>query len=146
MSKISRLGFTIIELAVVIAVIAILVTITTVAYRETQKNANNEKYKADTVMLQSAVDEYYADNGDYPGPVCNEGGFAQECHNGQAWNMLVAGGYLKRVPRPSETSHYHWRKGSAAVYGIRVPTKPTECKLSKGVTTGWWGSIAECNF
>lgn len=147
MLKKTKHGFTVVELIIVIVVIAILASITIIAYRETQKNARNEKFKTDSLTLQSAVDEYYAENGNYPAPSCPaDPGTTYECHNGQAWQALVSSGHLAKIPRPSDSTHYVWRWGSNSTYAILVPIEPTNCKLSKGTTTGWFGSISECGF
>lgn len=88
---------------VIIVVIAILATVVTIAYRETQKNARNEKRKADAVMLRGSLDEYYADNGSYPKIV-----YENNCvsSNDEVWQFLKEEGYLKSVPNPETKSPY----------------------------------------
>lgn len=146
MNKIIKRGFTVIELVVVILVIGILVASTTIAYRKTQQNARNEKYKSDALMIQTALDEYYADKGEYPVQSCNQGGNTYECRESQIWSTLVTQKYLKSVPKPSDTTHYYYRRDSTTTYGIHIPREPTACKISKGTPANWWSSAPECDY
>lgn len=62
------LGFTLIELIVVIAIIGILATVLTVIInpRTQIQRANDTKRKADIRQIQAALELYRADNGLYP--------------------------------------------------------------------------------
>lgn len=64
--KRSRQGFTIVELLLVIAVIAILAAIVTVAYRGIQDRARNAKRETDLSNLQKIIETYKIQNGAYP--------------------------------------------------------------------------------
>ena len=66
MSK-AKKAFTVIELAVVIAVIAILATITAVGYTRLQKDTRDTERESDIAIVQSALETYYEKNGGYPG-------------------------------------------------------------------------------
>ena len=59
-------GFTLIELVVVIAVLAILVTIGIPRYLGYTKEANLTKLKHDARIIQDASDRYYIDHNDWP--------------------------------------------------------------------------------
>lgn len=59
-------GFTIVELVVVIAVIGILVTIGTIAYRSIQDKTNFSIIDTDLKTIKASVEKYYAKNGSYP--------------------------------------------------------------------------------
>lgn len=60
-------SFTLIELLIVIAIIAILVSFATVSYSSAQKKSRDSKRKADLKAVQNAFEQYYADNnGLYP--------------------------------------------------------------------------------
>ena len=157
MIKSRKVAFTVVELMVIIAVIAILTAITTIAYRETQKNSRNEKRKVDAVMLRSAVEDYYADKGDYPRP----SSCTSECQNNEVWELLKSEGYLNRVPQPETKSYspshnkapdgnanYIWVYNSAnpAGYGIYVPAEGTSCKTGKNMREIWWNNALECQF
>ena len=64
-NKSSR-GFTIIELIVVIAILAVLVTITIVSYSGAQGRARDADRRVDIANLVKALEMYYDDNGTYP--------------------------------------------------------------------------------
>lgn len=62
-------GFTIIELLVVVAIIALLTTVGLVTFTQTNKRARDGKRKADLEQLRSALVLYRTDNGTYPGAI-----------------------------------------------------------------------------
>ena len=66
-------GFTIIELLIVIAIIAILTTITAVAYSGLQARSRLAKIETDITTVQKIIEAYKARNGKYPitAPVFN---------------------------------------------------------------------------
>lgn len=59
-------GFTVVELAVVIAVIAIMATIAFFGYQQIQMQARDSKRQTDIAAMQSAIDSYYRKNNEYP--------------------------------------------------------------------------------
>jgi prepilin-type N-terminal cleavage/methylation domain-containing protein len=59
-------GFTIVELLIVIVVIAILATITVVAYNGIQARARDSHRLQDITSVYQALLLYYTDNGSYP--------------------------------------------------------------------------------
>lgn len=59
-------GFTLVELMVVIAVIAILTAIAVVMYSVVMKQAHDSKRQSDMTALQSTLDTFYQANGVYP--------------------------------------------------------------------------------
>lgn len=61
-----RKGFTILELLIVIAVIAILVGIALPRFKGMQDEGNIAKAKGELRMLQTAVESYYIHNGSMP--------------------------------------------------------------------------------
>lgn len=62
----SRSGFTIVELLIVIVVIAILATISVVAYNGVQSRADATKVTSDLKAVNDALQVYYAEKGVYP--------------------------------------------------------------------------------
>lgn len=155
-------GFTVVELVVVIAVIAVLVSIAVVSYRTSQANARDQKRVADALMLKAAVDEYYSDNGDYPiaSPYCTSPGSSIQCWRNEIWQLLVDQGYLTKIPQPElkawsttynvasdGNTNYGWYRSSATSYGIYIPLETSgDCKLGRNMTTSWFGSAAPCDF
>ncbi len=59
-------GFTVIELAVVIAIIGILATIILVVYNRAQSDARDSKRANDVRVMEAALTKYYEANGMYP--------------------------------------------------------------------------------
>ncbi|MDD2823307.1 MAG: prepilin-type N-terminal cleavage/methylation domain-containing protein [Candidatus Daviesbacteria bacterium] len=59
-------GFTLIELLVTISILAVLMTIAIISFQNLQKNARDNKRKSDISTIQSALEQYHADQGYYP--------------------------------------------------------------------------------
>lgn len=62
----NRAGFTLVELAVTIVVIAILATISVISYDGMQQRARDAKRKSDISSITEALDLYYLKNQRYP--------------------------------------------------------------------------------
>lgn len=62
----SSAGFTLVELTVVIAVIAILATISIIMYSQVQKQSRDSQRDANSVVLQGELEKYFERNGEYP--------------------------------------------------------------------------------
>jgi len=75
-------GFTIIELLVVLALISILATMGMAQYRTGIVHAREAVLKTDLFDLRDAIDQYYADKGQYPGTL----------------DALVTDGYIRKIP------------------------------------------------
>ena len=65
MKKLTR-GFTIVEVAIVIAVIAILTTMTLVVYNNVQKQSRDSKRQNDIEVFAASLEKFYDTNGLYP--------------------------------------------------------------------------------
>lgn len=65
--KKNTLGFTLIELMVTIAIIAILATVGAATYSQSQKVARDGKRIGELGEIQNAIEQYYALNQKYPG-------------------------------------------------------------------------------
>jgi prepilin-type N-terminal cleavage/methylation domain-containing protein len=60
-------GFSLLELLIVIAIIGILVSVGVVSYSTAQKKSRDSRRMSDVKAVQSAFEQYYADNnGSYP--------------------------------------------------------------------------------
>lgn len=59
-------GFTIVELLIVIVVIAILASISIVAYTGIQSRARDTQRRSDIASFTKALELYYLENGEYP--------------------------------------------------------------------------------
>lgn len=132
MSKTARLplGFTLVELLIVISIIAILSTVGISAYAGSQRSARDAKRKADLNQINLYLQYYYSDNGKYPQaggiPYGNAG--SVQSTSGDAWiPALVSGGYTSRVPvdplnnnsYPEVTGNYSYAYGNVTLDGQR---------------------------
>lgn len=62
-----RFGFTIVELAITIAVIGILVAVGTFSFLAIQQQARDNQRSASAQTIANALERYYEENGEYPG-------------------------------------------------------------------------------
>src|SRR6185295_11474048 len=79
---IQELGFTLIELMVVLSLIVILATMGLVQYRNSQIHAREAVLREDLFRMRDAIDQYYADKNQYPSTL----------------DALVSEGYLRKLP------------------------------------------------
>jgi general secretion pathway protein G len=99
-------GFTMIELLVVMTLIVILATMGMTQYKTSQVYAREAVLKEDLFRLRDAIDQYYADKGQYPSTI----------------DALVTDGYLRKVPDdPFTKSSSSWQ----TVPAEPDPTNPT---------------------
>jgi general secretion pathway protein G len=75
-------GFTMVELLVVLSLIVILATIGMSQYKNSRIYASESVLKTDLFRMRDAIDQYYADKGQYPA----------------ALDALVSEGYLRKLP------------------------------------------------
>src|SRR5580765_5069564 len=75
-------GFTIIELLVVLSIIVILSTMGMAQYRNSVIRSKEAVLKEDLFRMNDAIDQYYADKGQYPGTL----------------DALVTEGYMRKIP------------------------------------------------
>jgi alpha-tubulin suppressor-like RCC1 family protein/Tfp pilus assembly protein PilE len=61
-----KLGFTIIELMVIVTVVAILAAIGVVSYSRVQANSRDSRRSSAVTTISEALEKYYSDNGEYP--------------------------------------------------------------------------------
>ena len=81
-------GFTLIELLVVATILVVLAGIGLVQYKNGKTRASEAVLKTDLFNMRDAIDQYYADKGQYPGTL----------------DELVSAGYLRKVPDDPFTS------------------------------------------
>ena len=87
-------GWTLVELTIVISLITVLAAIALVGYRNAITGSREAVLKEDLFRMRDAIDQYYADKGEYPSTLEN----------------LVTDGYLRRIPEdPLTGSTETWR-------------------------------------
>ena len=97
-----KLGFTLIELMVVLSVIALLLAIVVPDYMGRMKRAEEAVLQENLAVMRDALDKHYADAGRYPGSL----------------EELVAKRYLRSIPKDPFTH-------SASTW---VPVPPADSK------------------
>jgi len=75
-------GFTLIELLVVLSLIVILSTVGMSQYRTAVTHSQEAVLRDDLTKFREAIDQYYADKGQYPGTL----------------DALVSDGYIRAIP------------------------------------------------
>ena len=80
--RVAQSGFTMIELLVVVSLIVILATMGMTQYRNSVIHAREATLKEDLFRLRDAIDQYYADKGQYPSTL----------------DALVSDGYMRKIP------------------------------------------------
>ena len=112
---VKKRGFTIVELLIVIVVIAILATISIIAYNGIQTRAENTKTVSATSLWVKALQMYKAELGSYPvhhsclGDLNSyDGAFSGRCYSPETSNWVVRqifldvmSPYIKTYPSPS---------------------------------------------
>src|SRR6266699_5438298 len=92
--RVGERGFTLIELLVVASILVVLAGIGLVQYRNGKTRASEAVLKTDLFNMRDAIDQYYADKGQYPGTL----------------DELVSSGYLRRVQDdPFTMSNSTWQ-------------------------------------
>lgn len=59
-------GFTLIEMLVVLAIIATLLSLVTPRYFSSMERARENSLKHDLIVMRDAIDKFYSDTGHYP--------------------------------------------------------------------------------
>jgi len=149
-------GFTIVELLIVVVVIAILATISVVAYSGMQNRANNAAIHSDLANIAKKIELYNAEYGSYPlistvhslGLGATKAAYdtAQGIHVNAppVYNLL----YCKNadstsfalIARSKSGDTFQYSAGSVAPYGGVIGSSSEQLCAGAGitVTTGGW--------
>lgn len=92
MKRARQFGFTLIELMVVISIIAILLSVAVISYRQSVLHAKESVLKQDLRELRDGIDAYTYDKKKAP----------------QSLDDLVSAGYLKSIPKDPITGQSNW--------------------------------------
>ena len=109
-------GFTIVELLIVIVVIAILASISVVAYNGIQQRARDSQRLSDLKAIAKAIEMYHIDNDRYP---TESGGANGRVGEGAGLDSMIApymGGTVPSDPI-SDSTHNYYYDGSHACGG-----------------------------
>jgi general secretion pathway protein G len=91
-NKSKNAGFTLVELLIVVAMIAILATIAIPAMKNAPQKAKEAVLKEDLYQMRSCIDQHLADKGRYPASLQD----------------LVDQGYLRSMPKDPMTGQADW--------------------------------------
>lgn len=121
----TKSGFTIVELLIVIVVIALLATISVIAFRGVQARARDSIRTDNMALLRRSLELYRADYGRYPSPTANPGYQGWEVSTdaaGTFMEYLGEYGLSGKVPvdpinNDSGPYRYYYYRYSAGTYG-----------------------------
>jgi prepilin-type N-terminal cleavage/methylation domain-containing protein len=100
-------GFTLIELIIVIAIIAVLSSIGMVMYTGAQKSARDAKRMGDIDEIKKALEQYYVSNHLYlDPPTCNDSGCAIEASSSGVFNQVVSYFANSDIPKDPGATKY----------------------------------------
>lgn len=112
-----RSGFTLVELLIVIVVIAILASISIVAYQGIQSRARDTQRLQDVKTIAKAMEMYYADKGVYP----------------------PTNGSTKINTAWVTTADASWANLEAALVPAYISSMPKDPQASQTTNPGIWG-------
>ena len=111
-------GFTLIELIVVIGIIAILATLGLSVFGGVQKKSRDAKRKSDLKEMQTALAQYYTDNGSYPSTAGAWRGSCPSCSYGSGYTDTGPTGYIPDLaPQYIQRLPHDPREGQAVNCG-----------------------------
>jgi prepilin-type N-terminal cleavage/methylation domain-containing protein len=120
----TKSGFTIVELLIVIVVIAILATISIVAYNGIQSRARDSARLNNAKDITGSLERYYVFNGNYPNPTSLNGSWEQSDTEtaGNFMEYLTSYGFPSGTPldptNSSTSGHrYSYYRYGAGSYG-----------------------------
>ncbi len=90
---IGKKGYTLLELMIVVAIVGILISIAVPSFQRSALTAREAALKQNLFTLRAVIDQYYADQGDYP----------------LSLEALVESQYLRAIPKdPFTKSSTSW--------------------------------------
>ena len=87
-------GFTLLELMIVIAIVGILATLAQPMFKNAVLKSKEAALKENLFNLRNVLDQYYADNGEYPPSLID----------------LVEKGYMRKLPMDPFTENTDWNE------------------------------------
>lgn len=113
-------GFTLVELLITVTVVALLTTIALVSYTAFVRNSRDAKRQSDLLLIQSALEQYHADQSYYPQEntisTCVDGKLKFGC---PLKNSSGSKSYLKELPQDPS--------GAASSYVYQVKPGGASC-------------------
>lgn len=127
----SKKGFTLIEILIVVAIIAILASSVLVGFGPAQRQGRDARRISDLRQVQNALELYYSKCGYYPGPVqagtsCS-GAFSQTNTWAGLTTVLTGSGIgINQVPDdPTNGKHYTYGSANGSGYVLAADLEQT---------------------
>lgn len=117
-----RQGFSLIEILITISIIAILTAVGAGFAGALQKNTRDAQREADLRILQSALQQYYADNNTYPATIPSNGSafICSSCSSSKT--------YLNRTPLdPNGTQYFYEAVANISTTGTVCTQASDKC-------------------
>jgi general secretion pathway protein G len=90
-------GFTLLELMIVLAIMGVLITIAQPSLKQSIVRAREAVLRDDLYQIRDALDQYYADNGKYPGQITDLINQSEKAKS-----------YLRGIPKDPFTGTADW--------------------------------------
>lgn len=114
-------GFTLIELLIVVAIIGVLATLLMANFIGIRQRARDAQRKADIRQLQSALEFYRSDIGNYPATISNCTCGANACLQDPTCKTT----YMQKIPTDSlgasyynSGNYFYYTNGSGTIYTL----------------------------
>lgn len=142
MNDMNRHGFTLVELLVVVTIISLVATVGSAAYVRQLSRGRDQQRRADLQKIQLALEQYRAENGEYPSKasaLCDSsvGLLLNQCHttvgSGIDWDStsslrtLLSEGYIESLPIDPINMNDQY-------YGLSQACTSTDIKIMCGRT------------
>ncbi|MBD0326114.1 MAG: prepilin-type N-terminal cleavage/methylation domain-containing protein [Pyrinomonadaceae bacterium] len=115
----AALGFTLLELMIVISIVVILASVALPQYQKATRHARETVLRDDLFQMRKLIDQYAADKGKLP----------------QSLDELVTAGYLREIPEDPITGERNWTvemgedtaslEGSTGITNVRSTSSDT---------------------
>lgn len=108
-----RKGFTLVELMVVLAIIAIMIGLSAAAFQSSRQSARDTKRQSDLEEIRSGLEIYRTDCGDYPATTYTTDWPAEVRGDGTPATCAVTNVYLRPPEDPISPVRYYryWSNG-----------------------------------